>query len=471
VTDHNGSRDERLESVRRLTSGQLAAELDDLGFPDRLKRVAYQGLAGAIVAALTPSTESDPAAILVQFLVTAGIAIERGPHWRVEATNHYTNEYAIIVGATAKARKGTSANHVRDLFERVEEGFARDHITAGLSSGEGLMWEIRDPIQTAVRHRDEQPDTGVHDKRLLLIEPEFSRVLRVCQRETNTLSALLREAWDGRNLRSLVKNAPLRVTRPHIGILGHITRAELQKEMSSTDLANGLGNRFLWVAAKRQQRLPFGGELDPSALNGLVSDLRSAVVFARQQQRIDMTAAASERWIAFYTDADRDQPGLLGALLARSEAHVRRLATLYALIDSQARVDLAHLDAAIEVWRYVEDSVRWIFGDRLGDPTADAIETAVATAMPDGLDRTELRDHFSRHRSAEIDRALGVLLRAGRIVAVQEKTGGRPHTVYRTFVASDASVASERSENGASSASAQGVESVQSDRSNGTGDW
>ena len=39
---------------------------------------------------------------------------------------------------------------------------------------------------------------GVRDKRLLVFEGEFAQVLRVMRRDGNTLSGILRNAWDGR---------------------------------------------------------------------------------------------------------------------------------------------------------------------------------------------------------------------------------------------------------------------------------
>jgi len=67
------------------------------------------------------------------------------------------------------------------------------------------------------------------------------------------------------------------------------------------------------------------------------------------------------------------------------------------------------------VWRYSADSARWIFGDSLGDPTADEI-WAAAKNRPGGVTRTEVSDMFSRNKKRrEIERALTVLEDAGRL--------------------------------------------------------
>ena len=43
-------------------------------------------------------------------------------------------------------------------------------------------------------------DKGVDDKRLLLDEREFFQALTVMKRDGNTVSRMVRDAWDGRPL-------------------------------------------------------------------------------------------------------------------------------------------------------------------------------------------------------------------------------------------------------------------------------
>jgi hypothetical protein len=99
----------------------------------------------------------------------------------------------------------------------------------------------------------------VSDKRLLIVETEFASVLKVNARDGNTLSPILRQAWDSGNLRILTKNSPARATNAHISIIGHITKEELLRFITDTELANGLANRFLWVLVRRSKILPEGG--------------------------------------------------------------------------------------------------------------------------------------------------------------------------------------------------------------------
>src|SRR5262249_52479847 len=139
--------------------------------------------------------------------------------------------------------------------------------------------------------------------------------------------------------------------------------------------ANGFANRFLFVMSQRPHLLPFGGEevFDRK----IAEDLIAALEFGLKVERVKRTEVFDDLWEVEYERLTQERHGLTGAMLSRAEAHVRRLSLIYALLTRSKYVREAHLCAALEVWRYCEDSVRYIFGDALGDPTADAIEYAL----------------------------------------------------------------------------------------------
>jgi hypothetical protein len=162
-----------------------------------------------------PHTEADPAALLAQLLVAFGVAAGRHSYLTVEASRHYPNEFVVLVGASRKGRKGSSWDHLQSLLARIDPSLTDDRVASGLSSGEGLIAEVC----------DSQQDTGApKDKRLLVLEPEFAQVIKVLAREGNTLSPVIRNAWDGKRLQTLVRNSPLRASDAHIAIVGHITK-------------------------------------------------------------------------------------------------------------------------------------------------------------------------------------------------------------------------------------------------------
>jgi hypothetical protein len=242
----------------------------------------------------------------------------------------------------------------------------------------------------------------------------------------------MRQAWDGKTLRTMVKNNPAKATDPHVSIIGHITRTELQQQIQTTDLANGFANRFLWICIQRSKCLPEGGTLHTADMGPLVKRLTAAVDFAREVGEVRRDPAARALWASVYPDLSEGKPGLLGAATGRAEAITMRLAMLYALLDLTAIIRPEHLTAALAVWTYAEASARYAFGSAMGDPTADEILRALRAAGSVGLTRRDLTvDVFQRHKTAaEIGRALAALLEVKLVRREKRETGGRPAEVW-----------------------------------------
>jgi hypothetical protein len=405
-------------------------------WPETPKEGAFHGLAGEIVRVIEPHSEADPVALLVQLLAAFGNAVGRRAHFRVEADRHYANLFAVLIGQSSKGRKGTSLGHVRSLLDQTDPEWNGNCMQSGLSSGEGLIFAVRDAIYRAARPSKKGTitsndgniavlDPGIEDKRLLVVEPEFAQCLKVMSREGNILSTVIRQSWDSGDLRTLTKNSPTKATGAHISIIGHVTEKELRRYLGETEQANGFGNRFLWVCSRRSKLLPEGGQVPEVELRPLVKRLAAALAFAHGAGEMKRSDQAKELWHSVYGALSDGKPGLLGALCGRGEAQVTRLSTIYALLDQSATIKRKHLEAALALWNYVEESVRYTFGDPVGDDTADTILTALR-ATPVGLSRTDISNLFARHRNAaEITRALDELLKSGRACASLSKTNGR----------------------------------------------
>ena len=149
-----------------------------------IDEAAYYGLAGDIVRTIEPHTEADPVALLLQVLTLAGNVIGRSPYYQIESDYHRTNLFAVLVGDSAKSRKGTSLGRVRAIAKVADETWNSERNRGGLSSGEGLIDAVRDQVQkyNAKERQFEIIDPGVSDKRLMVVEPEFAGVLSVAER-------------------------------------------------------------------------------------------------------------------------------------------------------------------------------------------------------------------------------------------------------------------------------------------------
>jgi hypothetical protein len=395
---------------------------------------AYRGLAGQVVAAILPHTESDPVALLLQYLVSFGNAVGRQPHYLVEGAEHYPVLYALLAGPTAKARKGTSAQHIRRVIEIADPDWARNHVASGISSGEGIIHTIRDPVYGMKKGVEELLDPGVTDKRLMLDEREFSSALDSMKREGNVVSRIIRDAWDcPRVLRTLTKHSPTRVTEPHISVSGHITIDELQRKLDQTSAANGFANRFLFACIRRSKVLPHGGCPNEDTIGMLGAATLEALTTARNIGRITMTPEAVKLWEDVYPKLSEGLPGMLGAITARAEAQAVRLALIYALVDQAQRIEKIHLEAALALWAYCAASARYIFADFSGDTVADAILRRLRSAGADGVSRGDIYRSFGCNTSASrIEIALGKLAADGKVRCVKQKANGagRPREMW-----------------------------------------
>jgi hypothetical protein len=398
-----------------------------------LAQEALQGIAGEVVRTIEPNTESDPVAILALFLAAYGNLIGRGAYFRVEGDVHYCKIWPVLVGESGKGRKGTAQGRVNALLKLVDEDWYYNHQSQGLSSGEGLIYSVRD---RKTKEKDDGTlvvvDEGVIDKRIMVTEPEFAGPLTVMQREGNTLSVVLRMAWDDTTLQTMTKNSPEKSTGSHITIAAHTNSEELIKHLTSAKLGGGVGNRFFFLLVRRSQVLPFGGKQDVFE-DDLLDRLREAINFGRVHREIPISfepeeggGSAADLWATIYEDLSTLGTGLFGAVTGRGEAYVRRFATVYAALERSPEVKIRHLLAGLALWDYSKESAYLLFKGRTGDEIADEILAALNQAGEEGMSRNELRDHFSRNVKAERIRAALAQLKSDGWARAEVIVTGRP---------------------------------------------
>ncbi len=124
----------------------------------------------------------------MQFIVAFGNLIGRKAHFVADGAEHCTNMFCVLVAVTSKGRKGTALSRTMPLLRAQDETWRHSCIQSGLSSGEGLIWAVRNAIFKTERvkekgvvcdYQEVKVDAGVTDKRLLVIESEFASTLKV----------------------------------------------------------------------------------------------------------------------------------------------------------------------------------------------------------------------------------------------------------------------------------------------------
>ena len=440
--------------VDQLPAPIQSAEPDDAPRgPPRIHPLAFHGILKEIVDVAIKNSEASAVAVAANTIAFFCAMVGRAPYQWVGDSKIHCRPFFLIVGNSAKSRKGTAEKLPRRLFKKVDEILVdriRDYTVltvhgGGLSSGEGIGYAIRDASDATVKEGN-PTDTGVPDKRLLVIESEFASVLANCRRETSTLSAVIRNLWDGCDLAPLTKNNRTRASNPHVVLIGHITGWEFVEKKSQLEISNGLLNRFLLCYVQRDKLVALPEPTPEAQINRLAEKLADAIEFATgtgfgigDTLKVTMSQDARQLWEELYPCISVDLPGVTGALTARSEVYVRMLAMIFALLDSSTTIEPSHLRAAIHWLDYVTESTRYIFGNEGEQKALDDLEIFAQKVLAVIKDkgtatRTDINNAFHNHKTAtKLNEVLDYLLTAtpARIEAVKEKTRGRPSTVYR----------------------------------------
>jgi hypothetical protein len=404
-------------------------------WPERLSPAAQIGLVGDILAAVGPHWEADPAGIVLTTLVISGWL--QGPTPRLDYTPSCpANLFGLLVGATAEGRKGTTFQAVAEVASKVDPTAWRHRLGGGYASGEVLAKRLMPPDDTEPGSERQQ-----HDARLLSYAPEFASVLVAANRDGSLLSPTYRQIYDGETLRhdSLTHGSHV-AEGHHVGVMGHITPAELRLRMSSSNMTNGFGNRFVMFAVRRRTFLGRPTPVPPEVCEELAGTWRHLLERARRRPLMRMSPAAWDLWhiddqpTGLYRRLDTvPRDSVVGELSSRGAEQARRLALNYAVLDGSDLVEPRHLLAGAEIVRYSRDTLRMVFGD--SDQVAGKLWARLAEAGPEGLTLTEQSAVFGRNVSkARLEEARGKLLAGGQIEVVPAAPPGgrgRPPTRHR----------------------------------------
>ena len=269
----------------------------------------------------------------------------------------------------------------------------------------------------------------MEEKRRLIVENEFGQALKAMKRTGNTLSAILRQVWDCSPLGIMARSNRDRCEHPHISIVASITNDELQSLINQVDKKNGLLNRFLVVCAKRGRVLPHGGKIDQADLAALALKVRDVLAWAHGKHIV--WGDAKDLWAAKYQEmSERYEPGQLGEITARAEAYILRIALVITLLHKSEQINECHLKAALEVWRFCEESARYIFGAFRNLEMERRIYEALCK-QPGGLTKTAISKLFYGHKTAQqIKGALAWLGETGMAQPKKQEVDGEVVLVW-----------------------------------------
>lgn len=326
------------------------------------------GLIGEVAHAGSDGTETNAFAIAANFMAYLSCAIGRGVYLPIGNTRHHTRLFCLHIGRSGRGRKGDAVSLVLRIdtaLRSIDESFAPQIHRGGLSTREGLAALIHDGFKHG---RNEVG--AIEDKRLWVVESEFANVLHQGRRDGNTLSAALRDCWDGIDLKPATKSNRVYASDPHVCLSGAISPSELRGLMSAREMSNGFANRFLMIWAERVRMLPFPKETSQAVVEHLARRTLEVLAFVRadhhderEHLKMELSPQAQWRYAQLYRGELHDgvDDGAIGALLERSAPMLLRLAMLMALTDLQTRIEAQHIDAAMAWIRHATASVRFVF--------------------------------------------------------------------------------------------------------------
>jgi hypothetical protein len=377
------------EDLAREAEIEFRKHLEDRSiFPQPMREEAFYGVAGKCVNLMTQHCESNRESLLLQFLVVAGNIIGRSVYVYAGGAFLFPNEFVVCVGSTARGRKGTAWRMNDHLAYIVAPEWLDSCTVSEVQSGEGLVHRVRDevkglPKKDRRRNKSDEPpeeivlDAGVSDKRLLSVEEEFSQILKMAQRQGNSLTEIYRKSWDSpRKLRTTNKNSPLEASEPHISFIGHTNKEELLETLNDVDLSNGYANRILWCAAKRIKSMPNAEYLDwkryPEILDELKAVFKQYLPNTCEPTRFYKSDAAQQLWTKLYVklNDEKEAFGFIDGVLVRDTSHLLKLALIYAVLDQSDTIEVAHFNAALAICDFCQASAHWLFRERTGNRLA-----------------------------------------------------------------------------------------------------
>ena len=398
------------------------------------------GLVGDVAQAGSSNTEANPFAIAAAMLAYLGAAVGRGPFMPIGDDWNHARLFMVHVGRSSRGRKGTAKKliyRINNAVKALDEYLVPQVHRGGLSTREGLALMIHDGYKDG---KNEVP--AIEDKRLLVVESEFANILHQSKRDGNTLSAALRDAWDGTSIRPAVKTCRVWASDPHIGIIGDVTPSELRELMHARELTNGFANRFIFFWAEGDKVLPFPQYTPKDVVEALADRVAQVLRFAgadrhvdKDVMRMEFSPEAASLYARLYRGELRDRSAgeHITGLLDRRAPVLLRLAMLFALTDQTNVIAVNHINAAMAWVRYWVDSVKFIFQSAVDEAgaaaTTDMAQRIVTYLAKHGqATRTELtKDCFGGHVSkAALDKALDELITASP-PAIEVETVPRPN--------------------------------------------
>lgn len=393
------------------------------GFIDPPDERVLRGPIGDWLALIEPETEASLASLGAGLIAALGAFMGRGIQLQVGRITHTPNIFAVQVGPTGTARKGTADGEIRHFLEVLDRSFAYDNTASGFGSGEALIERVSDPDYDD----NDKLKSGTPDQRLYIQESEFSKLLRIADRQGNVLSDVIRLAFDAdRPLANAAKGSrKLKSSKHCISMFGGITPDELTQLFPALAAVSGTGNRYLWVWSDPDKLLPWGGrDVD---ISPIVNETRMNINTLRGHKTVEFSADARTWWEEHYPTLRQAShvPESIKPMVTRTSDQTQRIALVYAASEGSKMVTSDHLEAGLAWVEHSTQTVQAVLGGLVRNEEAGRILAALRQHPGVPAKKTELHDLFNRHLTGTaLDAAISQLEEADLVYSWETTSGG-----------------------------------------------
>ena len=419
-----------LEEMVALPAGQVPVL-----YPE-----ALYGVLGRVAVTIHEYTGLDVVALYLTLLTVIGNLIG----WQVftqldDGPRQYTQGGVIIVGPSGDGKDRVVRAVLDYVADKLDDTWRSHNVIENPQSPQVLVSLVRDPTtKTTIDKKTGQPNTidipGVDDTRILILEREFSRLLKLMDRPGNEMSERVRETFDGTRLQSTAKTGDLNElsTRCHMSWIGLITPNAFAKYVIEDYVTDGLLNRFVLTLLVRGAPTKHGGL--EQALATDIEEIQDALdAIQGVPGRFGLVPLASDvaeglrklhqgAWQHLQTSR-----GLAGTMEARYMPHVCGHAMIFALMDQSHRIEWRHFHAATHLrWNGAETNHILLAG-RTGSADADEVRALLKRNHPEATAKTDIWNEFGHSVKLErINAALRVLEQQGHAKGYKgESTQGK----------------------------------------------
>lgn len=410
---------------------ELEEEAEFYSLP-QLPEDVWQGLFPSYRTAVAHTTEAADVFHFGCFAQVIGCTLGRRLHV-YHARRLYPNFNVALVGRSGVTRKDTAWSKGRPLLEHLHADVDPENpvfqIIPGIGSAEGLL------------------DALAGERKVVLLnEAELLSLFAKARQEAlSNLIPKLSSLYDCPDWETLqTRNKKVRCHEPFLSILSGTTLAWLQAAFTEQLIYGGFANRIAYLCGEPKEPMPFPKKVDPTEETNITTKLNDIRMWAdelRQENNgeLDVSEECKDRFAAYYWPYHKRCAieSLTATLIPRIQDFIWKFALLYAAMDFSSQIRLEHLEPAIAVGNYLEQSVTAVFrsfGSSRGKRSEDKLLTYLQSKGRNHPVPKRVVYRALKLSALELEQAANPLIRIGFIKASTGATkAGREIDCYEAL--------------------------------------